>query len=252
MTWEYLIVSAILASFVKSAGKSFRQREVRFMTELFATWRLTPTERQFLPALHNNQIARFLEKYHQLGWLKVYKKNQPSYALSRAGLVGIIMELRDISLTASVNEFIFVHYLLQNYRPHLSKLFSMEKHSLPLDQKLEIEKILDSKHFISQKILETEVRIEYWKRRISETQQVAKLAEEKLSQNKNIAEVISTIEKSYPYEMNYSKPITQLVAEIPENLQRWEITEGNRLRSRSIWSIYLNRLELDLKILKSL
>lgn len=62
-------------------------------------------------------------------------------------------------------------------------------------------------------------------------------------------QVVKKVEHLFPYELNYQKPLTQLFGETPEDLQKWELTEGNQFRVKLLWTHYLDLLKYQLGVL---
>ena len=54
-------------------------------------------------------------------------------------------------------------------------------------------------------------------------------------------------EKKYPYELNSQRPLSELMANIPEMQGRWELTRGGKARAEILWQPVLELWRLYLK-----
>lgn len=245
---DYLFYAAALASHVKLLGSGFRQKDVRFMLELMSSWHMTPEARQALPLLHNTQILRRMDELVHLGWMRRLGKRTPHYRLTRSGLVGILSSLRDRALRGDIENYVFIHYLLQSYRERLTKLIEQEGLSLPLPQKMEVEEILDGKKMAQEKLRVLQNKLNYWQRRVNENQQIINIVQEQLALRTPLDKIVSQIEKRFPYELNYQKPLTHFIAEIPEELKGWELTEGHRRRALYVWENFIASVKAEMSL----
>ena len=50
--------------------------------------------------------------------------------------------------------------------------------------------------------------------------------------------------------MNLTKPMTTFIAEVPENLKVWELTEGQIRRANIVWQAFVKSLEMELGLLE--
>lgn len=247
---DWWIKSAVLAAHVKQAGAGFRQKDVRFTLELMASWRWAADERRAMPPLHNTQISRQLKELAHAGWLKVLGRTAtPHYRLSRAGLVGVLEDLRAAALESELETYAFLAYVFRTYGGRLLQLIEREGIALPLPQRLEVEKILDSKALLRDRKKIIQERLQYWLRRVDENKKTVELVRTRLQEAIPFPEIMAEVERRYPYELNYHKPITMLLAEVPDDLKVWEMTEGQLLRAHQIWAISARALELELSLL---
>ena len=70
-------------------------------------------------------------------------------------------------------------------------------------------------------------------------------------EGKSIEDIAKLVEVKFPYELNYQKPLTELLGEVEADLQLWELTIGNVERSKQIWTIRVQNLETELAALRS-
>jgi hypothetical protein len=250
---EWWFLGAVLGAHVKQQKGGFRQKDARFMLELMASWRWSAEERRAFPPLHNTQISRRLTELTHLGWLKpLTRSSQPRYRLSRAGLVGVLEKLRAGALNGTFEDYAFLSHLLQSYRELLLQMIEADEPALalPLPQRLEVERILDGRGLTRERAQRLRGLIYYWRRRIEENQAIVALAKERLKGGAGLQEVIAEVERRYPYELNYAKPLTMLYAELPEELKAWELTEGQSRRAERVWAVTVRSLQAELNMLE--
>lgn len=242
--------TAVLATHVQFDQKGFRQKDVRFMLELLASWRWAADERRIRPELHNTQILRRLRDLVGLGWLKNTGRGLPRYKLTRAGFVGILQALRETALHSEFSTYWFLSYVLQSYRAPLLRLIESEGTNLPLPQRIDVERILDSKSMVQERRQLLKDRLTYWQRRIKENQSVVELVHRRRKEKVPLDKIVDEIERLHPYEMNLTKPMTTFIAEVPENLKVWELTEGQIRRANIVWQAFVKSLEMELGLLE--
>ena len=248
---QWWVYTAVLATHVQFEEKGFRQKDVRFMLELLSSWRWAADERRLRPSLHNTQILRQLTELTGLSWIKPLSRNRraPRYRMTRAGFVGMLEHLRQTALQSDFSTYWFLSYILQSYREPLLRLIESEGTNLPLPQRLAVEKILDAKSMINQRRQVIRDRLVYWQRRIKENQAVVDLVYRRLKEKVPLEDIVNEIERHHPYEMNLAKPMTTFIAEIPNDLKVWELTEGQMRRSKIVWQAFAKSLELELGML---
>jgi hypothetical protein len=79
--------------------------------------------------------------------------------------------------------------------------------------------------------------------RISDALKTGELVRNRLAAGVSFTEVVREAELKYPYELNSMKPLSELIAEIDPDQQRWELQEGNILRARVMWLPQLSILK---------
>ena len=89
-TNEPYFLAAVLAAQFQFQKAGFRQKDVRFLIELFSNWMEASLGDVTLP-VQNVQIARYLEQLTASGVAKKLRgKNPPRYELSRPGMGKLI------------------------------------------------------------------------------------------------------------------------------------------------------------------
>lgn len=246
---SWIVACALLAAHVQWEERGFRQKDVRFLVELLTSWRWSAEERRLRPPLHNTQILRVLRHHFELGWIKSSAgKKRTRFYLTRSGFMGFLSHLYDVALESDFATYSFLSYILQSYKERLLKLIHREGTSLPLPQRLEVERLLDGKAHQALRQKRMRDRLQYWQRRIKENETIVALVRERIGEGNSIEKIVQEIERRYPYEMNFAKPLTAFISEVPKDLQQWELTEGQLRRAKMIWATNAKLLELELSL----
>jgi hypothetical protein len=251
-SYELFVASAVLASHANVKGEGFRQKDVRFLIELFSNWVETTFEGQVL-SINNTQVLRYLDSLVEEGFARRLAKDQhPCYRLSRTGLIELISRLIPQRLYIQPEHFFFLFYFLKNYRPRIEKLVEQEGKQFPHSLRLEVESLLDVGKLVEQQIQYAKLEITKLKQRTLDAEHVSQLAFSLFDASKPVDEVAAAVEQEYPYELNSQKPLSELFSEIPEDLGCWELTEGSARRAKHLWGPSLKMLECYLECLTDL
>ncbi len=247
--YEIFVGAATIAAHANSAEEGFRQRDVRFLIELFTNWVEHSIEGGIL-SVKNTQVLRYLEELVTEGFAKkTRKQKQPKYRLTRVGLLELMNRLSSRS-SGGPEHFFFLLYFLSNYGPKISELIRTESSQFPIGVRLEIEILLDWKRLLKEEIVKTERELRKLSERVETSQRSTRLAAKLFAKGADISEVVGEIEKNYPYQLNSQKPLSELFAGIPTDITRWELETGGMKRIEQIWfpartilSAYLHSLK---------
>jgi hypothetical protein len=234
--YELFVAAATIAAHASCRGEGFRQKDVRFMIELYSNWVETTFDDQVL-SIKNTQVLRYLEELVSEGLARRSKrKGKPYYRLSRTGLIDLLGRLIPSSLHIQAEHFFFLYYFISNYRPAIESLIESEGKRFPLALKLEVESLLDGKALLETQLQYAKLELQRLEERIADASRGAALAEKLYQKDLPLLDVAKEIEKQYPYELNSQKPLTELMQEVPEDLGRWELAQGSKQRVRQIWT----------------
>lgn len=249
---ELFVASATIAAHASHASDGFRQRDVRFLIELFSNW----VERTFeglVLTISNTQVQRYLDELVTEGYARRFtRKGRPRYRLTRTGLIELLERIIPETLYHPAEHFFFLFYFISNYRPRIEKLVADEGKQFPLALKLEVEALLDAGALVKQQLYHAEQELEKLDERIGDSLKGSKLATKLYAQELSLTEVAHEIEKRYPYELNSQKPLTELISEIPEELGRWELEAGGIKRVEHLWNPARTMLVTYIQCLKKL
>lgn len=232
--YELFVAAGVLAAHATASSNGYRQRDVRFLIELFSNWVESSFEGEVLP-ISNTQVLRYLEQLVQDGFARRRSVSKiPHYSLTRSGLIELLGRLFPQALSIQPEQFFFLFYFLKNYRPLLWRLVESEGKKFPLALRYEVESLLDVTSLVEQQVRFAELELRRIEERIAEGFAAGKLAKEKLKTHP-LEAVAAEIEQLYPYELNSQRPLTDFISAIPEALGAWELSEGSLARAEVLW-----------------
>ncbi len=232
--YEQFVAAGAIAAHATAPVDGFRQRDLRFLIELFSNWVEMSFEGEVLP-INNTQVQRYLDDLVEEGFAKRKTiAKRPHYRLSRPGLIDLLGRLIPSSLAIQAEHFFFLYYFLKNYGPLITKLVESEGKQFPLALKHELELLLDIEMLLEQQIRFAELELRRLDERISDSLSGGKLAQ-KLLKEKEVDEVALIIEQQYPYELNSQRPLRELIADMPPELAAWELSIGGIERANLLW-----------------
>jgi hypothetical protein len=239
LTDRALIAYAAVVGAHAQSAQGFRQRDLRFLIELFTNWTNSPLSIKPL-TLHNTQIARTLEHLVAEGYARKItqrgpKASQPRYRLTRIGLLELLSRMAQEGERAPSAQFFFLYYFLTNYGPRLTDLVKQEGAQFPYALAVELEELLNGKKLLQRKCAALQQDLKRIDARIRDAYDTSALVKRRISQRSSLSTITQEIEESYPYELNSQKPLSELVHEIPEQFRLWELETGTKLRAQQLW-----------------
>src|SRR5262245_51590688 len=121
--YRVLFHAAAIAAHARFNKEGFRQKDFRFLIELFSNWLEATLEGSSLE-VENTQIARYLTGLVEEGWAKQTGGTRPRYRLTRDGLVEQLSRLVDRQYWWPIEDFFFVYYFLDSYRHRIEGLIN--------------------------------------------------------------------------------------------------------------------------------
>lgn|GEM_PF-5645713 len=110
---------------------------------------------------------------------------------------------------------------------------------------------MDSRHFLTKELAIAQAHLRSLRQRVEQCRRITAGATRLLGAGMNIRATAKEIEKFGHYSMQASQPLSDWVAVIPEDLARWELTSGPKLREDMIYapkiqflSSYIEQLRL--------
>lgn len=252
--YEIFVAASIIAAHASKEEKIFRQRDVRFMLELFTNWIEASLPEDGI-LISNTQILRYLEKLEEEGFIrKINKKPSgklyshikgqgPFYKLNRLGLIELLSRMRSASLVFRPENYFFLDYFLVSYKEIISELIEKEGNKFPLALKLEIDDLFNREELRANLKKRVKKEINKLRARKEEARKSADLSTRLFRKGESINAAAKEIEKLYPYGLNSKKPLSELIASVPKKLARHELETGNKERSEKLWGPMLAVLE---------
>lgn len=234
--YELFVTSGIIAAQANYPSEGFRQRDVRFIIELFSNWVEFSLSDATL-ALSNTQIARYLDTLVIEGSAKKTKRGKhPQYRLTRIGLIELLSRLAKSAKPLEPSQFLFVYYFIYNYKSRILEMIKTEGTLFPLGMRLEVESLLDTTTLLAEERKRVETKLKKLHARIADSNQSSRLARDLYRRGLTSQEVAKHLEQSYPYGMNSKKPLTELFNEIPTDIGKWELETGAIQRCSQLWT----------------
>lgn len=232
---EIFVSAAAIAAHANSGEEGFRQRDVRFLIELFTNWVELSLAGGMID-LKNTQVLRYLDELVENGCAKrQQRRKQPTYRLTRIGLLELLSRLSNRQCGGRPEHFFFLFYFLRNYGPKIVELIRGEGKHFPSAMRLEIEALLDYGRLIQEEIVRVERELRKLDERIDDAVKAGKLATKLFASDTPIEHVVKELEQRYPYELNSQKPLSELIGGVPPDIGRWELMTGNIKRTEEIW-----------------
>lgn len=222
--------------------EGFRQKDLRFYIELFSNWMETTLEGPSLE-IHNVQISRFLEGLVKEGFCrKGMQKGNPSYRLTRAGIIGLFGDLVNREHFLPLEQFFFLHFIVESYGQVISDLVEKEGLDFPKALKFELDYLRDPKQLVARQLKFVDKEIAKLELRVKDACDASALARSLFDKEVKTGEIIEEVQKRFPYELNNLKPFKDLLRQVPSSLRRWELVEGAEKRGLALWKPMLEFL----------
>ena len=230
-----LFHAAVIAAHARFAKEGFRQKDFKFLIDLFSNWLETGLERASLEVA-NMQIARYLTGLVQEGWAKQTSGRVPRYWLSRDGLVEQLSRLVDRRHWWPIEDFFFVYYFLDSYRERIETLIDAAGPLYPGPMKLAIRQLLDVRRFADREAELLDMEIAKLELRVADCRKTMALVKEGKDRGKTKDEILKDIQEKVPYQLNNQKPMKELFRETPDENWLWEMDVGSQQRAALIWT----------------
>ena len=244
--------AALVAAHANAEDEGFRQRDFKFLIELFSNWMDATLEGQSL-VVHNTQSLRLLEESTRLGYLKkIVRVRAPRYVLTPTGLIETCRRMVTRSYIGRLEEFFFLYFFVSTYRDRIAALTEGKSMTFARSLKVELEHVLNPAALLRTQTELVKKEIEKLDVRVKEGFSAASLARDGFSSGKNLDQVVGDIQRHFPYELNNQKPLHELMGGLPAAVRKWELEEGPKKRSEKLWSPSREMLKYYLKVLESL
>lgn len=250
--YELFIAAATVGAHANFSDRGFRQRDVKFLIELFTNW-VEHSMRFKRFTFQNTQVSRYLESLVSQGLARrSFRTKRPSYALTRAGLIELLTRIGKSEHFERPERFLFVYYFISNYSARIFAMVREAGQEFPPAIEIELRELLDVETLRLREIKSCERELEKIDIKISEAIKSSRLAVEMLANGSSDHEVARKIEELFPYELNSEKPLSKLYNELPVESRRWELEIGNLRRAEQLWIPSRALIAQYLKVLSEL
>ncbi len=209
--YEVFVAAACMASHANAPAEGFRQRDVKFLIELFSNWVESPLFHSEV-SLNNTQVSRYLDLLAEGGYAwRTTKRGAPLYRLSRVGFLDLLNRILPGNRFIRAEQFAFIYYFLVNYRDRILRVVESEGKQFPTAIRLEVEALLDIATLVGDQLRYAELELKKMDEQIRDSKKGALLARDLFSAGHATASVAREVEKVYPYQLNSQKPLSQLM-----------------------------------------
>jgi len=231
-----LFDAAAIGAHARFVSQGFRQKDLRFLIELFSNWLECAMEGPSL-AVENTQIARYLTGLVQEGLAKqAGGQRAPRYRLTRVGLIESLSRLVHRRHWWPIEEFFFTYYFLESYRGRIESLIAREGTLFPGTMKLEIAPLLDVGRLIERQEQMMDREIAKLDLRIGDCRKTSELATQLKKKGAAPDVIVREIQKTVPYQLNNQKPMSELFKETPDEDWIWEMEVGSQQRAAGMFT----------------
>lgn len=226
-----LFDAAAIGAHARFSKQGFRQKDLRFLIELFSNWLETTLDGPSL-AVENTQIARYLTSLVTEGLAKQTGGHKQSrYRLTRVGLMEHLSHLVHRPHWWPIEEFFFVYYFLESYRDRIESLIANEGTLYTGPMKLEIHQWLDLRSVVERQEHLLDREIAKLDLRIVDCRTTSDIVKRRKAEGKSQAEILKEVQQKVPYQLNNQKPMKDLFKETPDENWIWEMEVGSEKRA---------------------
>jgi hypothetical protein len=228
------VVTAAVIAAQATLIDGFRQRDVRFFIELFSNW-LEQTTGDHTLAIHNTQVQRHLDGLASARFATRVGRAPPRFRLTPEGLVELLHRLVNRADLMRLDEFFLVFHFVDAYGPRLR---SMATHGGALASRLlavDLDELVDPSRLLSRERERVARELSRLGVRCDESRKTGELARTLAARGESLANIVSGVEKQFPYELNSQKPLTELLTALPEPWRKEELMDIAERRANRFW-----------------
>lgn len=230
-----LFDAAAIAAHACFAAKGFRQKDLRFLFELFSNWLESATGGPVL-SIQNTQIGRYLSSLVRDGSAKrMVSGKRPLYRLTRVGLMECLTRIVHRRHWWPMEEFLFVFHFVASYHARIEEIIKREGVLFPQVLKAEIRQLLDLKELVDRQEQLLDREIQRLGLRISDARKSSELAQSLIQRGSPVEQVVEGVQRRFPYQLNNQKPLLELFRETPEEDWLWQMETGAMKRVEHIF-----------------
>jgi hypothetical protein len=241
-TFPLYLPLGCLAAHTQAGVGGFRQREVKFFSELFSNW-VNLGGVGAMHSLHNTQVARYLTGLVEDAQAKpLGRSHPPHYRLTRLGMFSLLSQVTLCSYLSAPKDCLLVWYFLRSYAAQLRRIIRGAGSEFSRAHALELEQLLDVKLFLTRQLQFVEQEIIRLTERIDTTHAMQRDFARLRIEGRSAAECIAHVAKFYPYELNAQRSFDELLLTIPPEVMEWELTEGASIKAEMVFRPILEEL----------
>lgn len=249
---EIYVVSSLLCAQAMSGSEGFRQRDIRFLIEMFSNWMDVLLKDQVL-GVHNTQIMRCIRGLVKQGYAKeLGRASPPRFSLTGLGIVYLLGKLAHQPPQFPLENYLFIHHFLDTYRQPILQMLEEEAKRFPASVKIEVEALLDVRRSLDDHIAFVDLQLRKLRQRIADSRFVIQMVRKMRKDGKITKDIVASIEEKFPYDLNSQKKLTEFYNEMPPSLRDWVLDVALPKRTEQIWVPMADGLERALESLKAM
>jgi hypothetical protein len=276
------IESAVVAAHGATAGLGgFRASDVRFFFLLFTNW----IEHDVLRPeqdLDLTQVRRVLGRLAEQGWLELAppkveapassRRSPPSsrsaaprrapksrrrppgerHALTPSGVVGLVESIIEPRSRRPLEESLFVACFAATYRTPILARIGSDPRSDRAEAERRLSELLDPRRVLSAARRTHQDLFADLQARVSDGKKLAEEAQRAKAAGKTDAEIVARLEKLGSYQLHRVRPLSELMASLPQDLLRLELEHGIAARTQLLFGPMAERARAEGMILDEL
>ncbi len=252
------IQAALLAAHGAGARTGgFRAADVRFFFLLFTNWVEHDVTRPSQD-LDLTQVRRTLARLCRSGQAEPLEaapsKKVPRgqrYVLTEAGLVSLAESLAALD-RAPLDEALFVACFAASYRkPILARVLGRVP-ALSASARRRVAQVLDPVRILREARRSTTTVLADLEERVRASLEMDEAAREALGTGASEEQAVRKLEALGSYQLHRVRPLAEVLLGLPEDLRRFELTEGMGVRARLLFAPLAERARAELALLERL
>ena len=256
-THSTFLQAALLAAHGANTRRGgFRASDVRFFFLLFTNWVEHDVTRPSQD-IDLTQVRRALERARANGWAELGASTpEPKgsrgrrHVLTEEGIVHLAEALGGLE-RAPLDETLFVACFAASYRAAI--LMRVEgRTALSAAARRRVARLLDPARLLREARRHTQAVLADLEERVRSSLAIESSVSEALASGASPAQVVRRMESLGSYQLQRVRPLAQVLLELPEDLQRFELLEGWTTRSRLLFAPQAERARAELTLLERL
>jgi hypothetical protein len=252
----FVNAALVAAHGVSGRTGGFRPSDVRFFFLLFTNW-IEHDVRRPGQDIDLTQVTRVLSRLSNAGAVARLPRQRgeargPRYALTQEGLIGLVDALVDARAERPFDEVLFVICFAASYGPAIAARVKGEARPLTPSARVRVAKLLDpqrvlllARRALGDVLMDVE-------RRAKEAVELDREARAALAAQASPEEIAARLEKLSPYQMHRVRPFADFLTSLPEDVFRFELSEGIALRRALLFEPLAEEIRAQMAILDGL
>jgi len=245
--YKLFLDMAAIAAHSNFFEDGFRQRDLRFLADMISNWiDYTLPEKSLY--LHNTQIMRYLNDLAKEGYcVRRTKAKEPRYRLTRVGIIEISRRIAQRRPQYPLEDFYFLYHFIETYGGPIQELVASEGSGFPAALRIELNEILNPVSMVKRQKDFLDLEIKKLRQRSKDNDEVVKIISRMRREQKATDDIVTEIDRKFPYDLNNQKSLKDLYKEIPERMRNFILDIAIQKRNEQLWKPSIEVMETHLK-----